>query len=903
MALSPGTRLGPYQISAQIGIGGMGEVYQATDTKLGRQVAIKVLPDLVARDAERLARFDREARTLASLNHPNIAAIYGLEDAGGSKALVMELVEGPTLADRIADGPMPLDEALPIARQIVEALDAAHDQGIVHRDLKPANIKVRADGTVKVLDFGLAKAMDPTGALSASQSMAPTITTPAITHAGLILGTAAYMSPEQAKGRPVDKRADIWAFGAVLYEMVSGTRLYEGESTTEVIASVIKDEPRWDRVPPQLQRLLRRCLEKDPQKRQRHIGDVMALVDDVPALTSAPASARPAVRQWPWMAAGVAAVAALLAVVALWVPWAGQEQAASIRFEIQPTAEATFINGGYPMVSPDGRWVVFPAMGTDRITRMWLRALDAVEVRPLAGTESGNALPPPVFWSPDSRSIAFSATPGPFSSGQLKRIDIAGGPATTIADVPGAVPGGTWNRDGTVIFASNGSSGLFRVSAAGGVPAPVTVEVPGEGDHRFVQFLPDGRRFLYMRTASDPTRQGTYVGSLDVAPEDQPLDPVLLSDRQAMYTPSLDSGPGRLVFLRETTLFAQPFDPDTATLSGEPVPLADQVGSFAPATAGLYSLSETGVLAYRVGPGGDQLRLTWRDPQGADLGTVGTPGSYQDVTLSPDGSHIAVTQFDRQGGDSNIWVRDLARGTSTKVTFGTGRNSNAVWSPDGNSIAFASNRQGRLDIYQKAADGSGEERLLLESDEDTIPTSWSRDGRFLLYQSEGLQTGSDLWVLPLQDPGSPFPFLRTEFIEQRGAFSPDGRWVAYSSNEAGTIEIYVRPFSAAQVGEAVAGGKWLISSNSGGFPKWRADGQELFYLSLGLQQMAVSVTSQGDAFQAGVPRALFDGALLTSFDVSADGQRFLYPELEEGTGTDARSPFMVVTNWQAALTR
>ncbi|HZL95407.1 MAG TPA: protein kinase, partial [Vicinamibacterales bacterium] len=547
----------------------------------------------------------------------------------------------------------------------------------------------------KVLDFGLAKI----GAASDGNDESPTFIAGDQTQAGMILGTAAYMSPEQAKGKPVDQRADIYAFGAVLYEMVTGTRLHGGDNSTEVLASVIMGEPNWARVPAQIQHLLHRCLEKDPHKRLRHIGDVMELVGEGP---STPSETPPVVgspRRWLWVGAGAVAVVAVAALVA-WAPWRTEVVAPSIRFEIQPTPSMTFVTGGYPMVSPDGRWVVLPAAGTDGVTRMWLRALDSVEVRPLAGTESPNALPPPVFWSPDSRFIAFGSTPGPFAPGQLKKLDITGGPPQTICDVPGAVSSGTWSKDGVIVFGPNQRAGsmLFRVSAAGGTPTPATLidRARGENAHRHPQFLPDGRHFLYFRNSSNPRRRGVYVGSIDVKPEEQSLTRIMASDRQAFYSPPAGNGPGQLLFLRDTTLFAQPFDPDRLELVGEPLPVTDQVGSFAPGQAGLFSVSQTGVLSYRVGPGGDQRQLTWFDGQGKSLGTIGEKGSYAGQQLSPDGTRVAVTQFERQSGDSNVWVLDLARGTNTKVTFNAGRNDFPIWSPDGQTLAFASNRNGRL---------------------------------------------------------------------------------------------------------------------------------------------------------------------------------------------------------------
>jgi Tol biopolymer transport system component len=727
------------------------------------------------------------------------------------------------------------------------------------------------------------------------------------TQAGVVLGTAAYMSPEQAMGKPVDKRADVWSFGVVFYEMLTGARMHSGETVQEVLASVLKDELDLTKIPTQAHKLIKRCLEKDPNKRLRHVGDVMALLDDAPVSGSSTAMlsppAEPGKKRWLWPATTVAAVAALTVALAVWAPWQRQNSGQAIRFEIQPTDKMSFINGSYPMVSPNGKWVVFPAIGADGERRMWLRALDSVELRPLAGTESGNALQPPVFWSPDSRFIAFSSNPGPFAPGQLRKLDVSGGPPTTICDVMGVVVGGTWNRDGTIVFGDNAVRGLMRVAAAGGVATPVTVRDPSRAEnfHLYPQFLPDGKHFLYFRLSNKAEYRGIYSGSIDAKPEEQSLKPVMLNDRQGMYTPSLIGGSGRLLFLRDTTLFAQPFDLGRLELTGEAVPVADQVASFAPADGGLFSVSENGVLTYRVGAGGDQVQLTWFDPQGRVLGKAGDKGAYRNPALSPDGTRVAITQFDRQGGNSNIWVLDTTRGTSIKVTFNAGQNDYPVWSPDGKSIVFGSNRAGHMDLYLKSADGSGEERLVLKTDQDKRPTSWSKDGRFLLYGSSDPKTSDDIWVLP--DPASaggnskPVPYLRTNFREIQGVFSPDGRWVAYTGLEEGGPEVYVRPFYPDKIAESATGGKWLISKGGANSPFWRGDGQELYYREQTLQVMAVDVRA-GKTFEPGVPRRLFSLAAQNNGDVTADGKRFLFPAPE---GSNAPSPFTVVTNWQAVL--
>jgi eukaryotic-like serine/threonine-protein kinase len=520
---------------------------------------------------------------------------------------------------------------------------------------------------------------------------------------------------------------------------------------------------------------------------------------------------------------------------------------------------------------------------------------EPVEVRPLAGTESPNPLPPPVFWSPDSRFIAFSSTSGPASPGQLKKINISGGPPQTICDITQPVVGGAWNRDDVLVFAVNQSRGLFRVPASGGMASPVTLvdSSRGEFEHRLPNFLPDGRRFLYLRVAANQ-QTAVFVGSIDAKPEEQSLQPVLRTNRQAVYVESPAGGSGRLLFLRDTTLFAQAFDPRRLELNGEPMPVTDQVGSFAPATAGLFSVSPA-VLAYRVGAGGNFDQLTWFDRESKAIGTVGERGTYVRPAISPDGTRVAATQWDRQIGNSNIWVLDLARGTSTKVTFNNGRNDFAVWSPDGKSVAFASNREGHLDIYQKNADGTGDETLLWKSADDKEPTSWSADGRFLLCTVTDQKTQQDIWVLPLQGDRKPIRILGTDRVEGQAMFSPDARWIVYFSDESGGAEIYVRPFSPEKGADATSGGKWLISKGGGMFPLWR--GKEIFYTTLTFQQTAVEVDGE-KVLQPGVPRPLFSVGLLNSNDVSADGQRFLHIMLEP---LNAASPYIVVTNWQAAL--
>ncbi len=885
MSLAAGSKLGPYEVLASIGAGGMGEVYRARDPRVGREVAIKV-------SAERFSeRFEREARAIASLNHVNICTLFDV----GPNYLVMELVEGPTLAERIKEGAIPLEEARAIAKQIAAALEAAHDKDVVHRDLKPGNVKIKPDGTVKVLDFGLAKLGGgmPGGTPVAPSQDSPTMSM-AMTQAGVILGTLAYMAPEQAKGKPVDQRADIWAFGVVLFEMVTGKPLFHGESTTEILASVIKEEPQWERAPVEVRRLLRRCLEKDPQKRLRHIGDAMALWDDAaPVISTAPSQSRLGWGAggksviWPMVAAMLGVVAATLAFVHFRETPPVERTA---RFQIPAPEKFSFIAGTAANLSPDGRWIAFPTIGPDNVTRMYLRALDSLELKPLEGSD-GNANPPPPFWSPDSRFIAYA------SGGKLKKNDISGGPPQTICDVATGVSGSAWNRDGVIVFGSN-SRALMRVSAAGGTEAPATVLAPGETAHRWPRFLPDGRHFLYHRTGSKPETTGVYIGSLDVKPEQQSLKPLLLSDRQAAYAPSPTGGPGWLLFMREGSVMAQRFDADKLLLSGDPAQVAPGVGSYPAADYGLFSVSENGELLYRGGVLG-QFQLTWTDAQGNPAGTVGDPGQYFWPAISPDGSRVAVARSGSQG-NVDIWVLDVAHGNSRRLTFDPARENNPVWTPDGKQIVFASDRGGHRDLYMHAADGSGEDQLLLKSDEDKTPDGFSQDGRYLLYDSINPKTRNDLWILPMEGDRKPIPFLRTEFREGIAQFSSDGRWIAYVSDESGTNEVYVKPFSGGG-GTELSGGKSMVSKEGGVAPRWR--GKQLLYTTSDGRVMAVDVTTD-KTFQFGVPKRLFQapsppGSTLGGGDITADGKRFLF--VAPQGSSSAPAPFTVVLNWFSAL--
>ena len=871
MSVTIGTKLGSHEITAVLGKGGMGEVYRARDTKLKRDVAIKILPDEFARDADRVNRFQREAEVLASLSHPNIAGIYDLQHSGDTQFLIMELVEGETLADRIKHGPLPVEEALTIAKEIAEALKAAHEQGIVHRDLKPANIKITPDGKVKVLDFGLAKAMEHSPATTLSNS--PTLLSAAASNAGVILGTAAYMSPEQARGKTVDKRTDVWAFGVVLYEMLTGRPLFSGDTLSDVLVAVLSKEPEWERIPAKAQRLLRRCLERDPQQRLRDIGDAMPLVEDV-----APAVLPPANKRLPWI---VAAVLCVIAVALGFVVYrhAAEEKPRVVRFTVPPPGKTTIevvnlLTSSVPALSPDGRHLAFVANEGGRDS-LWVRDLDSMAARILPGTEG--ALDP--FWSPDSRFIAF------FSPGKLKKIDIGGGPALTLCDTSYNPRGGTWSRDDVIVFASDAYKGLYRVSAASGTATPLTEldQTVPENSHRFPWFMPDGRHFLYLaRSSADAAKDALYVGDV----ESKTRQRVAFMSSNAVYVP------GYILFLREQTLMAQPFDPAKFRITGDAVPIAEQVDYILPNRQGEFSASQNGTLAYMAGSSGATYQLAWMDRSGKALGTLGATGSNSRPAISPDGKTVAVER-QNPGSGADLWLYDLAHGTNSRFTFGPQNNDVAVWSPDGGHIAFRSYRNnGAGAVYQRATSGAAQDEAL--DNAIRFPTDWSRDGRYIIEETLlGSSTAFDIWVLPLFGDHKPFPYLQTQFNERFAKLSPNGEWLAYQSNESGRYEVYVQTFPK-------PGGKWQVSTIGGERPIWSQDGKELFYLSIDGKMMALQIRG-GPNFDRGAPKALFDIRLNAEawFDVSKDG-RFLIPMLVE---QGASAPMNVVVNWTAALNK
>jgi len=885
MPLPPGTKIGPYEIVAQVGAGGMGEVYRAHDAKLNRDVAIKVLPELFATDPERLARLTREAQTLASLNHANIAHIYGVE----GHALVMELVEGEDLAEHIARGPIALAEALPTARQIANALEAAHDQGIIHRDLKPANIKVKPDGTVKVLDFGLAKALtDDSGLRTQDVSNSPTLTARA-TQLGMIIGTAAYMSPEQARGKSVDRRADIWAFGLVLYEMLTGRRAFEGQEISDVLAAVLRQDIDWTVLPAgtpsSVRRLLRRCLEKDPRKRLSAIGDARLELDEsdsvtpVSASTAVPARPSIAARVWPAIAGVVltAAVAALLWPKAPSVAVDGLSRLAIL----PPPGEELYPDSTGVAISPDGTMVAFVVGSVNQsISQLWVRSLDSSIAHKLDDTD-GALLP---FWSPDSRRIGY------FTSRKLKTVAATGGRSETLADAPNG-RGATWNTSNVILFAPEATGPIFRIPATGGTPEPVTTvdSAKKEYGHRFPLFLPDGDHFLF---ASLPGKAGKFdisVGSL--------------TDKSRTHVGALESSPayvdpGWLLYVRQGVLAAQAFDVNTKTLKGDPHPLEDEPTSILDPAVSFtanraVSVSLTGALAFYSTPSMNTT-ATWYDASGKTAGVVDVPGGhYETATISPDGTR-AIFVRSTSPSESTLWLVSLARGGAIPLTTGPGRNDSPVWSPDGKRVAFASDRDGPQNFYVKTIDDATPEQLLYASDVlFKNPAYWSSDGQWLTVTQLESGMAQDTWLMPASGKGELKPLVRGRARDNAGPISPDGKWLAFSSDETGRFEVYVQAFPD-------AGGRTQVSQQGGAGEWWTRDSRQIVFAGADWRSLWRADVQSGKDLHVNPPRQFATLPSTTIWvDASPDRQRFLVLAPER-TGIGSVT---VVQHWLADLKR
>ena len=898
MSIATGTKLGPYEIVSPVGAGGMGEVYRAHDARLGREVAVKVLPSAYAYDPDRLKRFEQEACASSALNHPNILSIYDVGKHGGTPYVVSELLEGETLRKRIAGTPLAQRRALDYALQIAHGLAAAHEKGIIHRDLKPDNIFITNDGRVKILDFGIAKLTQ----VDQEPVRTDIPTRRVITDPGVVMGTVGYTSPEQLKGGSLDQRSDIFAFGAILYEMLSGRRAFHGESAAETMSAILKEDPSElslinNNVSPALERLVNHCLEKNPESRFHSASDLAFALESIssasstsPQITASsipaqtvlmPALPRRRMTRREMIFASVAAIAVVAAfalAVALFVPYFRNKptETHAVRFFINPPEKASF---GSFAISPDGLHLAFVALDASGKAVLWVRPLDAPNGQALSGTEEAQY----PFWSPDSRFIGF------FAGGKLKKIELNGGTVQTLCAA--AIPrGGSWSSSGVIVFGPSPNEALYQVSETGGPASPLTKLEPSrqEASHRWPHFLPDGRHFLYS-VLGGPQSQGIYVTSLDGKENRRLLN---ISNSIAMY-----AAPGYLLFRREATLMGQAFNLDNLQLSGDPFPVAEQVGFDLSTFQTYFSVSQTGMLAYSVATGG-KTQLAWIDRGGKEISLVGQPGNYIRPSLSPDGKRVAVDGSDLQG-NRDVWLLDLATGNPTRFTFDPAQDLFAVWSADGSRIVFGSDREGPRNIYQRSATGASKEERLLKSDFNAYPVDWSRDGRYIAYVLNDPKTKIDVWVLPLFGDQKPFPFANTEASERGARFSPDGKWLAYVSDESGIPQIYVETFPA-------SGGKWQVSTSGGYHLAWRQDGKELFYVSADRKMMAVDVKGDGASFEAGPPKTLFDLRVPTftgsqaQFAVTADGQKFL---IANTFGENKSEPITVALNWTADLKR
>jgi eukaryotic-like serine/threonine-protein kinase len=874
MALAAGTRLGPYEIVAPAGAGGMGEVYRARDTRLNREVAIKVLPEHLSRNPELRERFEREARAISQLSHPHICVLYDIGKHENADYLVLEYLEGETLGTRVRRGPLPTDQVLKYGAQMAEALDKAHRHGVVHRDLKPDNVMLTKSG-VKLLDFGLAKPV--TGAVGVASSSAATMTHSPLTTEGTLVGTFQYMSPEQLEGEEADVRSDIFGLGCVLYEMVTGRRAFEGKSTAKVVAAIMTSEPPpistlSPLTPAPLERVVKKCLAKDPEERWQNAGDLASELRWIAesgsqAAAAIPAPARSRRRLLNRLALPLVAAAAILAGFLLRSPTV--QPAFRVAVNLLPGSN---LIEGQAALSPDGQMVVMALTDADGKARFWIRSLSSDTAQPMAETEG--AIYP--FWSPDSRYIGFFAT-----DGKIRKIAAnGGGHAEALANIPWSVYGGTWNREGSIVF-SSGHLGLYQISVSGGTAVKIAVAA-GMTDLRWPSFLPDGKHVL---VTSNAVSSGIFAVSLATG-EVQPVLPGENSPAQYVE-------PGYVLFSRGGVLLAQPFDLRSMRVTGSAQSIAELIATGTSGIGGpTFSASRDGLLLYQTA---SQAQLTWVDTNGKKLSTIGEPGYLSSPYLSPNGKYAMVTVVAPGQKNQKLWLYDLDSGTASPFTFGEGDDLFPVWSPDGKKVAFASNRGGKQqDIYIKPVGGGSSEQLILGGDGDKQPDRWSADGRYILFDNNGPKTkATDVWALPLFGDRKPFPVVETSAVDYYGIFSADGKWVAYDSDESGRGEIYVVPFPG-------PGGKWQISTGGGAIPFW-PPGSELFYLTADFRLIGLEYSVDGSNFKTGKSRLLFGGRSLAStagYDVHPDGKRWL---LALTSGEPNVSPLLLVTNWTALL--
>ncbi len=913
MTLTNGTRLGPYEILAPVGAGGMGEVYRARDSRLNREVAIKVLPESFANDADRLSRFEQEARATSALNHPNILTVHDFGTHDGFPFIVAELLEGEDLRAQLNEGAITHRMAIDYAQQIASGLAAAHAKNIVHRDLKPENIFITTDGRLKILDFGLAKLrpqrVEPAGSGVATQR--------AITDPGTVIGTVAYMSPEQVRGQVADYRCDIFSFGVMLYEMLSGRRAFTGDSAIEVMNAILKEEPEDltetnAKISPALERIVRRCLEKKPERRFQSTSDLCFAIEalSMPSGSRVDTAVLPLMTErastnrlfgnarLAWTAAALLLVALAAAVISLAVVYLRQSwrpEARGTKLSLLPPEKTSF---GHVALSPDGKWLAFTGATGGKV-QIWVRALDSLEANALAGT-AGATYP---FWSPDSRWIGF------FADGRVKKIDASGGLAQPLYETP-SIAGGSWSQDGVILIARGGPGSISRISAKGGEEAVQVATIDRarlETNLLFPVFLPDGHHFLYTVRSGQKEIRGVYLGSLD----DPRVKQRLLGDATcaryvAVSGASEGDGAGWLIFGRDDALLAQPFDSRRLQLTGEPFPISQHVGHDPKNTDYVnFSVSDNGVLVFDPSVDRQRRQYLWVDRSGKPARSLDVAGSVGNPWLSPDEKRFVADRVDPQTNTTDLWLCDVMGGNAARFTFDPGNDFSPVWSPDGRLIVWSSNREGFQNLYQKAASGAGQDTLLFKSDHPKFPSDWSQDGRFIIYHQANPETKFDVWVLTFDGSGGkpsdepkPFPGLQTEASETAATLSPDERWLAYASDESSRFEVYVQSFPS-------GGGKRQVSIGGGHNPRWRRDGKELFYYSSDGKLMAVPVES-GESFEAGAAVSLFEfrggSSAISSaaYAVTGDGQRFLLNAIVE---SEAAAPLTVALNWTADLKR